>query len=39
MWKGPTVRVNRAFARGAMTEADVKEVLHDLPKVLKEGSG
>jgi hypothetical protein len=36
MWKGPTVRVNRAYARGAMTEADVKEILLDLPKVLKD---
>ena len=36
MWKGPTVRVNRAFSRGEMTEADVKDVLLDLPKVLKE---
>ena len=38
MWKGPTVRVNRAYARAGMTEADVKDVLHDLPKVLKDGS-
>jgi hypothetical protein len=36
MWKGPTVRVNRAYPRGGMTEADVKEVLLDLPKILKE---
>jgi len=38
MWKGPTVRVNRAFAQGRITEADVKDVLLDLPKVLKEGT-
>jgi hypothetical protein len=36
MWKGPTVRVNRAYARGGMTEADVKDVVFDLPKVMKD---
>jgi hypothetical protein len=36
MWKGPTVRVNRAYARGGMTEADVKDVVSDLPKVMKD---
>ena len=30
MWKGPTVRFNRAFARGKMTEADVSRVLLEL---------
>jgi hypothetical protein len=36
MWKGPTVRVNRAYSRGGMTEADVKDVVSDLPKVMKD---
>ncbi len=36
MWKGPSVRANRAFATGRMTEADAKDVLLDLPKVLKD---
>jgi hypothetical protein len=36
MWKGPTVRFNRAFAHGEMNEADVKDVLLDLLKVLKD---
>jgi hypothetical protein len=34
MWKGPTVRVNRAYTRREMTEANVKDALLDLPKVL-----
>jgi hypothetical protein len=34
LWRGPTVRFSRAFARGKMTEADVKDVFRDLPKVL-----
>jgi hypothetical protein len=38
MWKGPTVRVNRSFGRGAMSDVDVKAVLHDLPKVLEQGA-
>jgi hypothetical protein len=36
LWKGPTVRFNRAFAHGKMTEADVKDVLLDLPTLLKD---
>jgi hypothetical protein len=36
MWRGPTVRVNRAYARGGMTQADVKDVFSDLPKVMKD---
>jgi hypothetical protein len=36
MWKGPTVRVNRAYTRGGMTEADVTDVVSDLPKVMKD---
>ena len=36
MWKGATVRVNRAYARGGMTEADVKRVVADLPRVMKD---
>ncbi len=38
LWKGPTVRFNRVFARGKLTEADVKDVLRDLPRVLKAGA-
>jgi hypothetical protein len=36
MWRGPTVRVNRAYGRGAMTEADVEDILSDLPEVMKD---
>jgi hypothetical protein len=36
MWKGATVRVNHAYAAGAMTETDVQAVLEDLPKLAKE---
>jgi hypothetical protein len=36
MWKGPTVRVNRAFRLGELSEAEVKNVLLDLAKVLKD---
>jgi hypothetical protein len=35
MWKGPTVRANRAFGHDKMTEGDVKDVLQDVHKVLK----
>jgi hypothetical protein len=36
MWRGPTVRVNRAFAEGKLSEACVKEILNDLPELLKD---
>jgi hypothetical protein len=36
LWKGPTVRINRAFGHGKMTEADVKDILLDLPRLLKD---
>src|SRR5262249_19624214 len=36
MWRGPMVRVNRAFAQGKLTETRVKEILNDLPEVVKD---
>jgi hypothetical protein len=35
MWQGSQVKVNHAFKKGDMTGADVKAVLADLPKILK----
>jgi predicted transcriptional regulator len=34
MWKGQKVEVNHAFPRGKMTDADVKTVVSDIPKIL-----
>jgi hypothetical protein len=36
MWKGATVRVNRAYGPGEFTDASVKNLLLDLPKVVKD---
>jgi hypothetical protein len=35
MWRGSKVRVNHAYKKGDLTEADVKTVLSDLPKILE----
>ena len=34
MWKGAKVAVNHAYAKGKMTETDVKTIIDELPKVL-----
>ena len=34
MWKGGKVKINRAFAKGKMTEAEVKTIVSDVPKLL-----
>jgi hypothetical protein len=34
MWKGTKVLVNHAYSKGKMTEADVKTIISELPKVL-----
>lgn len=34
MWKGAKVAVNHAYAPGKMTEADVKTIIGELPKIL-----
>lgn len=33
MWKGGKVQANHAFAKGKMTEADVKTIMADLSKI------
>ena len=35
MWRGMDVKVNHAYSKGAMTEADVKTIVSELPKILK----
>ena len=35
MWRGQEVKVNHAFTKGGMTEADVKTIISELPKILK----
>jgi predicted TIM-barrel fold metal-dependent hydrolase len=35
MWKGHKVKVNRAY-KGELTEADVRDIMADIPKVLGE---
>ncbi|MDB5351363.1 MAG: hypothetical protein JWN86_2610 [Planctomycetota bacterium] len=34
MWKGGKVVVNRAYSKGKMTEADVKSIMSEIPKIL-----
>ena len=34
MWKGTEVKVNHAYKAGALTEADVKTIVAELPKIL-----
>ncbi len=34
MWHGTEVKVNHAYPQGKMTDADVKAVLSDIPKIL-----
>ena len=34
MWKGGKVVVNHAYRKGKMTEADVKTILSEIPKIL-----
>ncbi|GAC1471092.1 MAG: hypothetical protein NVSMB9_16860 [Isosphaeraceae bacterium] len=36
MWKGTAVKVNHAYKKGGLVEADVKTILSDLPKILKD---
>ncbi len=35
MWKGTEVKVNKAFAKGKMTEADASALIAELPKILE----
>jgi len=35
MWRGSSVKVNHAYKKGDMTEADVKTIVADLPKILQ----
>jgi hypothetical protein len=34
MWKGTEVKVNHAYKKGGLTEADVKSLVSELPKIL-----
>jgi hypothetical protein len=34
MWKGSKVEVNHAYSKGKMTEADVKTIINEVPKLL-----
>jgi hypothetical protein len=36
MWKGGKVKINRAFAKGRMTEDEVKTIVSDIPKLLSD---
>jgi hypothetical protein len=36
MWKGSSVKVNHAFAKGQLTEKDVSTIVADLPKILND---
>jgi hypothetical protein len=36
MWRGSKVQVNHAFKKGDLTEADVKTITAELPKILKD---
>ncbi len=35
MWRGAEVKANRAYAAGALTDADIPKILGDLPAILK----
>jgi hypothetical protein len=35
MWRGREVKVNHAYTKGGMTEADAKTIVSELPKILK----
>jgi hypothetical protein len=35
LWRNRDVKVNHAYAKGGMTEADVKSIISELPKILK----
>jgi hypothetical protein len=35
LWRERDVKVNHAYAKGGMTEADVKSIIAELPKILK----
>ncbi len=34
LWKGGKVKFNHAFAKGKLTDADVKSIVADIPKLL-----
>lgn len=36
LWKGTSVKANHVYTKGGLTEADVKTILADLPKILKD---
>jgi hypothetical protein len=35
MWRGTQVKVNHAYAKGKLTDADVKAIMADVPKILE----
>jgi predicted transcriptional regulator len=35
MWRGSQVKVNHAYAKGELTDADVKSLIAEIPKILK----
>ena len=35
MWRGTEVKVNHTYSKGGMTEADVKTIISELPKILE----
>ena len=36
MWKGTKVQVNHAYKKGGLTEAEVKTIVADIPKILND---
>jgi hypothetical protein len=36
MWKGTEVKVNHAYAKGKLTEAEVKTIVSEIPQLLNE---
>ncbi len=36
MWKGGEVKVNRGYGKGKLTEDEVKTIVSDLPKILRD---
>jgi hypothetical protein len=36
LWRGTKVKVNHAFAKGGLTEADVKTIVTELPTILND---
>jgi len=36
LWRGTEIKVNHAFAKGGLTETDVKNIVTELPKILND---